>query len=91
MDLIDNQGHRPYCKGTSQTIEDETKKSRIFKKLLKEHPRLKGFAQNTEIDVFQVNAKYVKLLERVSNAYYEELDWRISGIFWEAYENSILA
>jgi hypothetical protein len=81
IDLIDNQDHHSDCKGTFQTIEDETKKSRIFKKLLKEHPHLKGFAENTEIDIFQVNAKYVKLLERVSNAYYEELDWRISGIF----------
>ncbi len=64
MDLIDKQGHRPNCKGSFQTIRDETKKSRISKKLLKEHPRLKGFAENIEIDVFQVNAKYVKLFGR---------------------------
>jgi hypothetical protein len=43
---------------------------RILEKLLSRHPHLKSFADSDELDVFQVNAQSVELLEGVSNAYF---------------------
>ena len=61
-------------RGTFQTIEDETRRRIIFKKLIQRHPHLKDFADSSESEVFQVNARSVELLEGVSNAYFEQLD-----------------
>lgn len=61
-------------RGTFQNIGDGDKKLRIYDKLFKRHPHLKGFADSDELEVFQVNVKSVQLLEGLSNAYFEELD-----------------
>jgi nitroimidazol reductase NimA-like FMN-containing flavoprotein (pyridoxamine 5'-phosphate oxidase superfamily) len=60
--------------GHFQAIGDETKRRRVFEKLLSKHPHLSGFSGSDDLEVFQVNVKSLQLLEGVLNSSFEAFD-----------------
>ena len=57
--------------GKFRNIEDEEERRNILKKMMKVHPHLKDFLEDTGVVLFSVKIESFLLLEGVSNAYFE--------------------